>query len=98
MRDMAFEYEEKALELPHKLTLDGRNRLNLTGVTEVERFDENTVVLRTTRGELVIRGSALHLQLLSLDGGQVRVDGTVDAMTYEDDEPEAVGFFARLFG
>ena len=90
MRDMAFEYEEKALELPHKLTLDGRNRLNLTGVTEVERFDENTVVLRTTRGELVIRGSALHLQLLSLDGGQVRVDGTVDSMTYEDDEPEAV--------
>ena len=43
-------------------------------------------------------GSDLHLQLLSLDGGQVRVDGTVDSMTYEDDEPEAVGFFARLFG
>lgn len=95
---MAFEYEEKALELPHKLTLDGRNRLALTGVTEVESFDESMIVLHTTRGTLVIRGSGLHLQLLSLDGGQVHVDGTVDSMTYEDETREAGGFFTRLFG
>ena len=95
---MAFEYEEKALELPHKLTLDGRNRLVLTGVTEVESFDESMIVLHTTRGTLVIRGSGLHLQLLSLDGGQVHVDGTVDSMTSEDETREAGGFFARLFG
>ena len=74
---MAYEYQEKALELPHKLTLDGRNRLNLTGVTEVESFDEGMVVLHTTRGTLVIRGEGMPLQLLSLDGGQVHEDGTV---------------------
>ena len=95
---MAFEYEEKALETPHKLTLDGRSRLSLTGVTEIESFDESMVVLHTSRGTLVIRGNGLHLQLLSLDGGQVHVDGTVDSMTYEDDGKEAGGFFARLFG
>ena len=95
---MAFAYEETALELPHKLTLDGRNRLNLTGVKEIESFDESMIVLHTTRGTLVIRGNGLHLQLLSLDGGQVHVDGTVDSMTYEDDGKEAGGFFARLFG
>ncbi len=95
---MAYEYEQKALELPHKLTLDGRNRLTLTGVTEVESFDEAMVVLHTTRGTLLIRGDGLHLQLLSLDGGQVHVDGTVQSMTYEDDRPTAGGFFARLFG
>ena len=89
---------EERFELPHKLTLDGRNRLNLTGVTEVESFDESMIVLHTTRGTLVIRGNGLHLQLLSLDGGQVHVDGTVDTMTYEDDAKEAGGFFARLFG
>ena len=58
---MAFEYEEKALELPHKVTLEGRNRLNLTGVKEVESFDEGMVVLHTTRGTLVVRGDGLHL-------------------------------------
>ncbi len=95
---MAYEYEEKALDAPHKLTLDGRSRLTLTGVTEIESFDEQMIVLHTTRGNLVIRGTGLHLQLLSLDGGQVHVDGTVDSMTYEDTAKEAGGFFARLFG
>ena len=95
---MAYEYEQKGLELPHKLTLDGRNRLNLTGITEVESFDEGMVVLHTTRGTLVVRGEGLHLQLLSLDGGQVHVDGTVHSLTYEDDGHAAGGFFSRLFG
>lgn len=96
---MAFEYEDKALELPHKVTLEGRNRLNLSGVKEVESFDEGMVVLHTTRGTLVVRGDGLHLQLLSLDGGQVHVDGTVNSLTYEDHGgAQAGGFFARLFG
>ena len=94
---MAYEYEQKALELPHKLTLDGRSRLNLTGVTEVESFDEGMVVLHTTRGTLVVRGDGLHLQMLSLDGGQVHVDGTVNSLTYEDSTPNSGGFFSRLF-
>ena len=95
---MAYEYEQKALELPHKLTLDGRSRLNLSGITEVESFDEGMVVLHTTRGTLVVRGEGLHLQLLSLDGGQVHVDGTVDSLTYEDTGDRSGGFLARLFG
>lgn len=95
---MAYGYEEKALENPHRITLDGRSRLTMTGVTEVESFDENMIVLNTTRGTLVIRGEGLHLQLLSLDGGQVHVDGTVDSMTYEDSAREPGGFFSRLFG
>ena len=94
---MAFEYDEKTLELPHKVTLEGRNRLNMTGVREVESFDEGMVVLHTTRGTLVIRGDGLHLQLLSLDGGQVHVDGTVNSLTYED-SVQSGGFLARLFG
>lgn len=94
---MAFEYEQKALELPHKVTLEGRSRLNMTGIKEVESFDEGMVVLHTTRGTLVIRGDGLHLQLLSLDGGQVHVDGTVNSLTYEDGV-QSGGFLTRLFG
>ena len=94
---MAFEYDEKSLELPHKVTLEGRSRLNMTGIREVESFDEGMVVLHTTRGTLVIRGDGLHLQLLSLDGGQVHVDGTVNSLTYEDGV-QSGGFLTRLFG
>lgn len=98
MKAMAYGYEEKALEVPHKLTLDSRSRLTMTGITEVESFDETMVVLHTTRGDLVVKGQGLHLQMLSLDGGQVHVDGTVDSITYEDTPAQTGGFFARLFG
>ena len=98
MTEMAFEYEEKALEQSHKLTMDGRSRLQITGVTEVESFDEAMVVLHTTRGILVVRGTGLHLQMLSLDGGQVHVDGTVNGLQYEEDPGGRSGFFTRLFG
>lgn len=94
----SYRQEETALELPHKLTLDGRKLLTMTGVTDVESFDDEMVVLHTNKGTLVIRGSGLHLQLLSLDGGQVHVDGNVCSMTYEDDLPGGSGFFSRLFG
>ena len=54
-------------------------------------------MLVTTRGTLIVRGTGLHLQMLSLEGGQVSVDGRVDSLTYEEPVP-AGGFFARLFG
>ncbi len=87
----------KIAEPAHKLTLDSRARLSMTGVLEVESFDDTAVVLRTTRGTLIVRGAGLHLQQLSLDGGQVLIDGTVDSLVYEDEAPTG-GFFARLFG
>ena len=88
---------ENALQAPHQLQLDRRSRLHMTGVLEVESFNETTIVLTTTRGTLIVRGENLHLQLLRLDGGEVLVDGTVDSLSYEDAAP-AGGFFGRLFG
>ena len=85
--------QKQELELPHRLTLDARSRLSMTGVLEVESFDENAIVLATTRGTLIVRGTGLHLQMLSLEGGQVGVDGSIDSMSYEDPVP-AGGFFA----
>ena len=78
--------------LPHKLTLDERKRLHLTGAREVLRFDEELVELDTSRGRLVIQGTDLRLKCLSLDDGAVVVEGTVSAVSYE--EPGKVrGFF-----
>ena len=88
------QYEEK--QLPHHLTLDGRSSLTVSGVEEVESFDENTIVMVTVRGTLVVRGENLHIEKLSLDGGDLHVEGSVDSLTYEDDTREKGGFFARL--
>ena len=89
--------QQQALEAPHKLTLEGRSRLSVSGVRDVESFDENTVVMDTSRGVLVVQGENLHLQNLSLDGGLVIVDGTVGAMVYEEERRRG-GVFSRLFG
>lgn len=85
------------LDVPHTLSLDNRRRLRVSGVTEVESFDEQTVVLHTSCGILLVRGQGLHMQTLSIDGGQVAVDGTIISMVYEEPQKSG-GFFSRLFG
>ena len=90
--------EQKREDLgPHRLTLEDRQHLSLTGVTEVDSFDENTVLLRTNRGLVSIRGEGLQLRSLNEQSGQVRVDGTVSAVVYEQGRAEG-GFLRRLLG
>ena len=89
--------EERGLQLPHKLSLEERKKLTVYGVAEVVSFEESAVVLRTARGVLLVRGQDLHLKTLSLDGGQVAVEGMVSALIYEEPRREG-GFFTRLFG
>lgn len=81
--------------LPHKLTLNERKNLTMTGVTEVISFDDTAVVLNTSLGTLTVQGSGLQLKTLSLDGGQVAVDGNVASLFYE--EPRSGDWKRRLF-
>ena len=88
---------EQKIHLPHRLTLDERRQLMVSGVTEVVSFDENTVVLTTDMGTLMVGGTQLQLRNLSSEGGQVVVEGKVGAISYE--EPRAAGgWLHRLFG
>ena len=94
------QYEEKRPRqeaADHHLILEGRASLSVSGVEEVESFDENAIVARTALGTLVVRGEELHIEKLSLDGGDLRVEGMVDSLTYEDDGGVRGGFLARLF-
>lgn len=82
--------------LPHKLTLNERKTLTMTGATEVVSFDENAVVLKTTLGTLTVHGKGLQLKNLSLEGGQVAVEGDIGALIYQELRP--AGGLRRLFG
>jgi len=87
---------QEGMQLPHKLTLNERKNLTMTGVTEVVSFDDSVIVLQTGMGRLVVQGQELALKNLSLEGGQVAVDGKICALTYE--EVRQGGAFRRLFG
>ena len=82
--------------LPHKLQLNDRRQLTMNGVTEVVSFDDSAVVLQTSLGTLIVQGQELQLKTLSLEGGQVAVDGHITALIYE--EPRTGGWRQRLFG
>lgn len=88
---------ETELQLPHKLTLNERKSLTMTGVTEVVSFDENTVVLHTGLGTLLVHGKDLQLKNLNPEGGQVSVTGTVAALIYEEPRPTG-SWLRRLLG
>ena len=82
----------------HRLELDGRERLTVSGVEDVERFDETGIVMATSAGLLVVTGEDLHIGKLSLDGGELHVDGRIDSISYEEQVGGRAGWFGRLFG
>ena len=94
---MAAAGQELAPTLGHRLTLEGRNMLALTGVTDTVSFDEAAAVLETSRGTLVVRGSELHVEQLNLGSGEVRISGELDSLIYEESVHTQGSFLSRLF-
>ncbi len=84
---------EPSMHLPHDLSIKERQKLTMTGVTEVLGFDDTTVLLQTTLGELTVEGTALQLCQLSPEGGRVAIAGNICALRYE--EPRAGGGWLR---
>ena len=94
-------YEDKknpTVSRAHTLTLSERGKLTVTGVDEVLRFDEEEVEMRTARGNLIVRGSELHVGRLANDTGELGIDGNVDELLYADTPQRGEGFWAKLFG
>ena len=93
---MAYEDKTRAAQAPHRLTLDERERLAVTGVEEVVSFHEEEVAVRTVRGLLIVRGEGLRVDKLEKSSGELTVSGSVTELAYE--EAGAGGsFFSRLF-
>lgn len=84
-------------QLPHKLTLNERKTLTMTGVTEVVSFDDTSVMLHTALGTLLVQGEQLQLKSLSPEVGQMAVEGHISALSYEEPRPSG-GFLRRLLG
>lgn len=81
----------------HNLILENRKNLSLGGIDDVLGFNEETVTLSGGFGILVIRGEKLHISKLSLETGEVTLDGKIDALIYPEDQKEKTGVFSRLF-
>lgn len=81
----------------HSLHLENRNGLKLTGVTDVDFFDEETVTAYTDYGLITVSGSGLHVEELNLESGLLEVTGEVTALVYSSKTNKEKGIFKRLF-
>lgn len=80
----------------HDLIIENRKKITLTGINDVESFDEETVTATGACGEISIRGSSLKISSLSVESGDMVVEGQIDAVIYS--EAKATGsFFSRVF-
>lgn len=90
--------EKRDCEARHRLDLMGRKTLSVEGVTDVDTFNDNRLLVRTTMGNLWVKGTGLHIRLLNVEEGKLEVDGQVNSLEYL--EKEGAGhknFFRRIF-
>ena len=92
--------EERTTQKNHKLVVNNRKTSLVTGVIDVLSFDLNEILLETEQGMLMIRGGELHVSRLSLDKGEVDIDGRIDSFTYSENAgygAKGESLLARLF-
>ena len=86
--------ETCAATVPHQLILQERVQLELTGVLDVERFDDCSVSCRTSLGRLLVSGNNLNVRRLDIDGSALSITGKIDSLQYS--ELRKGGLFGRL--
>jgi sporulation protein YabP len=95
--------EEKAAaggSRQHKLILQNRSSGSINGICDVVSFDESVVVLDTEMGLLTIKGRELHVSRLTLEKGEIDIEGNIDSLTYSSNEAlhkSGKSLFTRLF-
>lgn len=83
----------------HKLVMQDRKRVELTGVTEVISFDKKEIYLETIEGKMRFAGEDLHVKRLTLERGEVDLEGHIQEISYhESDKNKTAGsIIGRLF-
>lgn len=84
---------------PHSITIEGREKLMITGVRDVTSFDDNEVALDTEAGGLSVRGTDLHINKLNVEDGNLLVEGYIISCIYNDkiDVKKTGSFLSNIF-
>lgn len=84
--------------LPQNIILEDRERMNVSGVLDVEEFCEDKILLETTLGFLEVTGADLHMNKLSVDTGELTIEGEISSMVYTEESSQPKGsLLSRLF-
>jgi sporulation protein YabP len=94
--------DEKRVAKPkvQNLILENREKLSISGVVDVESFNDENVVVITELGTLIVHGKELHINKLNLDNSELSIEGDIISCEYgdrDDGKSKGLGFIARLF-
>lgn len=86
----------------HKVVVDNRGRIEISGVLNVDSFDDQEIVLETEQGLLAMRGEEMHIKHLNLEQGQLLIEGFLLEMAYSEKKgflrkERGKSFIERLF-
>ena len=84
-------------DLPHNIIMENRTKISVSGVENAESYNENEVVLNTSKGILIIKGECLGLSKLNLDSGEITVNGHITVFEYAEPPKTGTSFISRLF-
>lgn len=90
--------DDRVRDMPHNIILEERGKLSVSGVVDVQSFDEEQVLLETVRGMVLVRGQGLHIERLQLEAGELLVQGEIGLIEYDDSVQPRGSLFGRLFG
>ena len=81
---------------PHSFNSSGREGIDICGVREVVSFDESGVVMETACGSMAVEGESLHITVLNIGDGRVKIEGRINGVYYFDNTPKTKrGLFGR---
>ena len=91
--------ERKVIKQPHNVIMEDRKIVTVSGVADIDSFDESLVILFTELGEMTVKGSNLHISKLNIDTGELTMDGEISAIFYNENTPKksSGGIFSKVF-
>ena len=83
----------------HNIIIENRGKISVSGVEDIESFNEEEIILHTCRGVLFIKGENLHINRLSVDSGDTQIMGNINSLDYPSNygKSKGAGFVGRLF-
>lgn len=86
-------------KMKHSVVMEERNKVAISGVVDVFAFDEDNIIMETELGVLTILGNNLHVNKLTLENGQLEIEGEIDGISYNQlkENIKSQGFLTKLF-
>lgn len=85
-------------EILHKITMIRREKMTVTGVEDVDSFDDDSVVIYTVEGVMTVKGSDFRINRLNVEDGELEIEGEINSIEYSDTHrKEKIGLLSRIF-